>query len=110
MILDEYWFFMTSFSLFIHNNQKIDDCADLSKVSYQNEEVGFIRKKTKLGRDYFELTVRFGCIELLATSGFFGSLFSPFLGSSIKDLPTAITGLYETISTKRIFVPINEKS
>ncbi|CAO3691292.1 unnamed protein product [Rhizopus microsporus] len=103
VILENHWFFMTSFSCFIHNNHQIDDCADLSKVGHQEKAVAFIRRKTKLGKDYFELTYRFGYVELLATSGFFGSVdgtfFSPFLGSSVQELPVAITKSFQTIST-----------
>jgi hypothetical protein len=56
-------------------------------VGHQEKAVAFIRRKTRPGKDYFELTYRFGYVELLATSGFFGSVdgtsFFPFLGSSI---------------------------
>lgn len=113
VILENYWFLMTSFSFFIHNNLQIDDCADLSKVGYQEKAVAFIRKKTRFGKDYFELTYRFGHVELLATSGFFGSVdgtfFFPFLGSSIQKLPTAITESFETISTNVVFITIEQK-
>lgn len=113
VILENHWFFITSFSCFIHNNPQIDDCADLSKVGHQEKAVAFIRRKTKLGKDYFELTYRFGYVELLATSGFFGSVdgtfFSPFLGSSVQELPTAITTSFQTISTNIIFIAIKQK-
>jgi hypothetical protein len=46
VILKDYWLFMTSFSCFIHNNLQIDDCADLSKIGYQEDAVAFIRRKT----------------------------------------------------------------
>lgn len=36
---DNYWFLVTSLDIFIHNNPKIDDCADFSKISYQNTPV-----------------------------------------------------------------------
>jgi hypothetical protein len=75
--------------------------------------VAFIRRKTKLGKDHFELTYRFGYVELLATSGFFGSedgtFFSPFLGSSVQELPAAITKSFQTISTNVIFIAIEQK-
>ncbi|ORE13437.1 hypothetical protein BCV71DRAFT_278083 [Rhizopus microsporus] len=113
VILENHWFFMTSFSCFIHNNHQIDDCADLSKVGHQEKAVAFIRRKTKLGKDYFELTYRFGYVELLATSGFFGSVdgtfFSPFLGSSVQELPVAITKSFQTISTNVIFIANEQK-
>ncbi|CAO3686586.1 unnamed protein product [Rhizopus stolonifer] len=113
IILENHWFFMTSFSCFIHNNLQIDDCADLSKVGYQEKAVAFIRRKTALGKDYFELTFRFGYVELLATGGFFGSVdgtfFSPFLGSSVQELPITITARLQTISTNIIFITIEQK-
>lgn len=34
--LEKYWFFETSFSAFLHNNP-VDDCADKSKIGYQQE-------------------------------------------------------------------------
>ncbi|CAO3698431.1 unnamed protein product [Rhizopus stolonifer] len=87
VILENHWFFMTSFFYFIHNNLQIDNCADLSKAGHHEKVVAFIRRKIALGKDYFELTYRFGYVELLATSGFFGlvddTLFSLFLGSSV---------------------------
>ncbi|RCH88292.1 hypothetical protein CU098_007295 [Rhizopus stolonifer] len=113
VVLEDHWFFITSFSCFIHSNHQIDDCADLSKVGHQEKAVAFIRRKTKLGKDYFELTYRFGYVELLATSGFFGSVdgtfFSPFLGSSVQELPAAIIKSFQTISTNVIFIAIEQK-
>ncbi|KAI9483568.1 MAG: hypothetical protein EXX96DRAFT_558672 [Benjaminiella poitrasii] len=113
VILESHWFFMTSFSCFIHNNLKIDDCADLSKVGHQEKAVALIRRKTRLGKDCFELTYRFGYVELLATSGFFGSVdgmfFSPFLGSSVQDLPATITTSLQTVSTNVVFIAIEQK-
>jgi hypothetical protein len=113
VILENHWFFMTSFSCFIHNNLQIDDCADLSQVGHQEKAVAFIRRKTTLGKDYFELTYRFGYVELLATSGFFGSVdgtfFSPFLGSSVQELPATITTRFQTISTNVVFITIEQK-
>ncbi|KAI7880263.1 uncharacterized protein EV154DRAFT_524010 [Mucor mucedo] len=105
--------FMTRFSCFIHNNHQIDDCADLSKVGHQEKAVALIRRKTRLGKDYFELTYRFGYVELFATSGFFGSVdgtfFSPFLGSSVQELPATITISFRTVSTNVIFIAIEQK-
>jgi hypothetical protein len=59
------------------------------------------------------LTYRFGYVELLATSGFFGSVdgtfFPPFLRSSVQELPAAITTSFQTISTNVIFIAIEQK-
>ncbi|KAI9024375.1 hypothetical protein CLU79DRAFT_803844 [Phycomyces nitens] len=113
VILENHWFFMTSFSCFIHNNRQIDDCADLSKVGHQEKAVAFIRRKTRFGKDYFELTCQFGYVELLATSGFFGSVdgtfFYPFLGSAIQELPATITTSFQTVSTNVIFIAVGQK-
>ena len=89
--LENHWFLMTSFSCFIHSYPQINDCADLSKVGNQEKAVAFIRRKTNLGKDYFELTYRFGFVEVLANSGFFGSVdgtfFSPCLGLQSQSFP-----------------------
>ncbi|KAI7902913.1 uncharacterized protein BX663DRAFT_434704, partial [Cokeromyces recurvatus] len=83
---DGYWFFCTSFYTFIHS-QSVDDCADSSRVNAQNEAVSYIRKKTRFGLEFFELTIRFSKVELLATSGFYGPIeghtITAFFGSSI---------------------------
>ncbi|KAI8328222.1 hypothetical protein BD560DRAFT_417399 [Blakeslea trispora] len=108
VILAGYWFLITSFSSFIHINISIDNYANSSKVGYQDKAVGFVRIKTMLVKDYFELTLRFGFVESLATGGFFGSIddsyFSPFLGSSIQELSTQITAAIETISTSSVYI------
>ncbi|KAL9545664.1 hypothetical protein MBANPS3_007037 [Mucor bainieri] len=113
VILDGYWFLTTSCSMFVHNNSHIDDCADLSRVGHQAQAVAFIRRKTRLGKDYFELTYRFGYMEALATSGFFGSVddasFTPFLGSALRELPTSITASLRIISTHLIFVATEQQ-
>lgn len=36
MTLENYWFFSTSFSVFVHNNN-VDDCVDFSRVGHQSE-------------------------------------------------------------------------
>ncbi|KAI7882109.1 uncharacterized protein EV154DRAFT_428437, partial [Mucor mucedo] len=50
VILKNYWFFMTSFPCFIHNNCQIDDCADLSKIEHQEKTGAFIRRKTQFNQ------------------------------------------------------------
>lgn len=53
------------------------------------------------------------CAELLATSGFFGSVdgkfFSPFFGSSVQELSSAIRSNFQTISSDVIFIAIEPK-
>jgi hypothetical protein len=113
IILANHWFLITSFSCFIHNNPKVDDCADKSIISYQSNPIAFIRRKSQYGKDYFELTIRFGYVELVVTSGFFGSVdgkfYTAFLGSSIHNLPELITTNFNTTSTSMIFVSIQQK-
>jgi hypothetical protein len=59
------------------------------------------------------LTYWFGYVELLAASGFFGSVdgtfFYPFLGPSVQELPATITTSFQTISTNVIFIAIEQK-
>ncbi|KAI8052668.1 hypothetical protein BDF21DRAFT_325205, partial [Thamnidium elegans] len=55
-----YWFLITSLDIFIHNNAKIDDCADLSKISYQKNPIAYIRRKTSFKSEYFEFSIRIG--------------------------------------------------
>ncbi|KAG1449691.1 hypothetical protein G6F46_012323 [Rhizopus delemar] len=81
---DNYWFLVTSLNVFIHNNPKVDDFADQSKIAYQ--------------------------IELLATGGFWGDLKSctmkvnPFLGSSISGPPETLTDSVANPFSREIFV------
>ncbi|KAG1052177.1 hypothetical protein G6F43_005663 [Rhizopus delemar] len=76
--------YVTSLNVFIHNNPKVDDFADQSKIAYQ--------------------------IELLATGGFWGDLKSctmkvnPFLGSSISGPPETLTGSVANPFSREIFV------
>lgn len=85
----------------------------MSKVERQEKAVAFIRRKTNFGKDYYELIYKFGYIELLAASGFYGSVdgtsFFPFLGSSIQELPATITTRLETISTNVVFITNEQK-
>lgn len=108
VILENFWFFLTSFSVFVHD-KNVDDCADNSRVGLQQEAVSFIQKKTRAGCDYFELTTRFNNVELLTTSGFFGNVDSntvlAFVGSSIQDIPSSLAQRYDTVSSKYVFVP-----
>lgn len=62
-IMKNHWFLCTSFCTFLHV-PALDDCADFSKVKVGNNLVCLIRKKTRFGKDYFELTLRINNIEL----------------------------------------------
>ncbi|OBZ81582.1 hypothetical protein A0J61_10368 [Choanephora cucurbitarum] len=106
VVMANHWFFVTSFCVFVHE-KNVDDCADYSKVGLQEDAVAFVRRKTRAGKDIFELTIRFSSLELLCTSGFFGhvneSKMQAFFGSSISALPQTIKESYQTISSKDIF-------
>lgn len=47
VILDNYWFFSTSFFLFIYSKEV--DCADALQVGVQEEAVSFIFKRHEQG-------------------------------------------------------------
>lgn len=76
VILQEHWFLVTSFSVYIHDPNRVDDCADKSRFPYQNKPVAFIQRKTNYGTSSFELVFRIGYVEVLANSGFIGSINS----------------------------------
>lgn len=68
-----------------------------------------IRKKSRMDSDYFELTFRFGNVELLANAGFFGGVYDDdafhlFLGSSLAKLPQSIIERIDTVSSKAVFI------
>ncbi|KAK4519220.1 uncharacterized protein ATC70_009452 [Mucor velutinosus] len=108
IIIKDNWYMITSFSVFIHDPQHIDDCADNSKFAYQDKPIAFIMRKTAFGSSSYELVIRFGFIELLADSGFMGSVesntFLPFVGSALKSLPLEVTGSINTLTSASIFV------
>ncbi|KAI8081799.1 uncharacterized protein B0P05DRAFT_578817 [Gilbertella persicaria] len=108
IILQEHWFLVTSFSVFIHDPNRVDDCADKSRFPYQNKPVAFVQRKTNYGTSSFELVFRIGYVEVLANSGFIGSTSSkkliPFVGSALQQLPGTISTSIETSKTKQIFI------
>ncbi|KAG1454905.1 hypothetical protein G6F56_007205 [Rhizopus delemar] len=108
IILQEYWFLVTSFSVFIHDPNRVDDCADKSRFPYQNNPVAFVQRKTNYGKSSFELVFRIGYVEVLANSGFIGSKSStkltPFVGSALQQLPDIISTSIETSMTECIFI------
>lgn len=114
IILQEHWFLVTSFSLFIHDPNRVDDCADKSRFPYQNKPVAFVQRKTNYGTSSFELVFRIGYVEVLANSGFIGSTSStkliPFVGSALQQLPGTISTSIETSTTEQIFISKAQKS
>lgn len=57
---DNYWFLVTSLNVFIHNNPKVDDFADQSKIAYQSNPVAYIRRKSRFKLEYFEFSIKIG--------------------------------------------------
>lgn len=110
-----YWLLITNLDVFIYGNAKIDDCADLSKISYQKKPVAYIRRETRFSNEYFEFSIKVRDVEMLATGGLWGEIenkdiiMTPFKGLSIPNLPKEITGLVSNPSSNDIFV-INSNS
>lgn len=69
----------------------LDDCADQANIPLGSQSFAQIRVKSRYGRDFYELSIMLGTIELLAVGGFHGNAVScgshAFLGSSISNLP-----------------------
>ncbi|CEG76729.1 hypothetical protein RMATCC62417_11588 [Rhizopus microsporus] len=57
IILQTHWFLVTSFSVFIHDPNRVDDCADKSRFTYQDNPIAFIQRKTGYGTSSFELVI-----------------------------------------------------
>ncbi|KAI8063104.1 hypothetical protein BDF21DRAFT_347208 [Thamnidium elegans] len=74
-IIDDIYLIMTSCSIFIHNNPAINDCAQLSKMSYQKNPIAYIRRNKRFSLEYFEYSIRIGELEILATGGFWGDRY-----------------------------------
>lgn len=111
-IIDEYFFVITSSSVFIHQHAAIDDCAHHSTIAYQPKPVVYIRKHKRFRHDYHELSVRIGYLEILATGGFWGAVSDntlvPFLGSSLSLLPAALSQDVTSKQSYQIFVNMEE--
>ncbi|CAO3633895.1 unnamed protein product [Mucor fragilis] len=111
IVLNGHFFVITSSSVFLHRHDSIDDCATKSSIGFQDIPVAYIRKNKRYTYDYFELSVRIGHFEVLATGGFWGSLdgfqLVPFLGSAISSLPTVIKEDVDSPHTNTIFVNCN---
>ncbi|KAI8364950.1 hypothetical protein BD560DRAFT_402570 [Blakeslea trispora] len=98
VVTANHWFFITSFCVFVHAKKM------LMTVQITRESDC---KKARVGKDIFEVTIRFSSLELLCLWLFFGhvneSKMQAFFGSSISVLPETIKESYETISSKDIF-------
>lgn len=109
VILTRRWLFVISFFPSIYNNPKVDDIADRLIVSYKNNLIAFIQRQSQYGKDYFELTIQFGYVELVVTSGFFSSVDNKLLGSSLHNLHKLITINFNASSTSMAFGYIQKK-
>ncbi|KAF1796343.1 hypothetical protein FB192DRAFT_1264799, partial [Mucor lusitanicus] len=112
VVLKGHFFVITSSSLFLHRHNSMDDCATKSSIGFQDIPVAYIRKNKRCTYDYFELSIRIGHFEVLATGGFWGPLdgfqLVPFLGSSaISNLPSVIKENVDNPHTNTIFVNSN---
>lgn len=113
IILKDHWFLLTSYSVFVHDPDRIDDCADKTTFKYQEEPIACIERKTGYSKESFELSYKIGYIEILANGGFIGSLDStlliPFAGLALQNLPKSIVADYRDAKTNYIFISHNEK-
>ncbi|KAL9543930.1 hypothetical protein MBANPS3_007883 [Mucor bainieri] len=83
-------FMLTSFDVFIHNNNMVDDCASgISPHEYHQKPFAVVAKHTYLqSATYFELSIFLGYYEILTTGGYYcksGGPVIPFLGSSLAN-------------------------
>jgi len=108
-VFEDWFFIVTSLSIFIHGTD-LDDCAHHSKIGHQSKPIAYIRRNKRFSLEYFELSIRIGNIEALATGGFHSKLndndssLSPFLGSSLKNLPEEFMKAVNTPNTNNIYV------
>lgn len=113
-VFQDWYVIVTSLSIFIHGTD-LDDCAHHSKIGYQSKPIAYIRRNKRFSLEYFELSIRIGNIEALATGGFHSKLDdndsspAPFLGSSIKNLPEEFMKAFNTPNTNDIYVGEEEK-
>ncbi|KAI7878245.1 hypothetical protein K492DRAFT_111980, partial [Lichtheimia hyalospora FSU 10163] len=92
LFFESWWFLITGFDIFIHNNQSIDDCADCTLSTFHEQVVAKISEKGQQGSNrHYELSILIGHVELLVVAGIFGTTDKldkhAFLGSSVKNLP-----------------------
>ncbi|KAL9537729.1 hypothetical protein MBANPS3_011517 [Mucor bainieri] len=107
ILIEDHWFLIAGYSVFLHDPSRLDDCADKSHFQYQSNPVASIERKTAFGKESFELSIKVGYLELLANAGFFGATDStdltPFSGLALRNLPTRIIENYHA-STSKIFI------
>ncbi|CAO3673131.1 unnamed protein product [Umbelopsis ramanniana] len=82
-----YWILLTHFDVYLQNMSGTDDCAIPSKWQYSAHPIIKILRKTEFGKEWKEIIVQWGRIQVLAVGGFFGQVGSyqktAFLGSAI---------------------------
>lgn len=85
---DDFFFYVTSTDVFLHNHITIDDCAyGLDVEEYSIYPTAAVTRKQYITRLYYELSIFFGFFEVLITCGYFcksGASPFPFLGSSLR--------------------------
>lgn len=80
--------YVTNIDIFLHNNLTIDDCAyGITVNDFYDIPTAIIKEKLYLGsKPYYELSIRFGFIEILIVGGFYVEQQFPllFLGFSLS--------------------------
>lgn len=107
VFFDRCWFLLTSLDAFA--DRAYDDCSNYSDQPFQETLTASITPKAYMGgKEFYELSLYIGNVELLAVGGFWGVCGSndvhPFLGSSIPNLPRE---LQSPQSTERIMTLIH---
>lgn len=84
----KYWILLTHFDVFLQNMSGTDDCAIPCKWPYSVHPIVKIISKTEFGKEWKEIIVQWGRIQVLAVGGFFGQVGSynktAFLGSALS--------------------------
>jgi len=88
MVGSTYWILLTHFDVFLQNMSGIDDCAIPCKWPYSVIPIVKMISKTEFGKEWKEIIVQWGRMQVLAVGGFFGQVGSyhktAFLGSAIS--------------------------
>ncbi|ORY96381.1 hypothetical protein BCR43DRAFT_416430, partial [Syncephalastrum racemosum] len=107
VLFDRCWFLFTSLDAFA--DRAYDDCSNFSEQPFQETVMASVTPKSYMGgKEYYEISLYIGSVELLAVGGFWGICggndVHPFLGSSIPNLPIDLQG---SKSSERIMTLIH---